>query len=106
MPGSDPVPCRRGPAFRSRAVRGAAVLMIAGAVLFGPENLEATPVAYTAYVGNYGSSTLTPINTATNATGSAIAIGTPGAVAITPDGTKAWVTNYSSATIKPVTLAT
>jgi signal peptidase I len=63
-------------------------------------------VPYTAYVGNFGSNTITPINTGTNAAGSTIAEGTPSGIAITPDGTKAYVANYTAGTVTPITLAT
>jgi YVTN family beta-propeller protein len=63
-------------------------------------------ISYTAYIGNYGSGTLTPINTATNATNSPIAINDPSAIAVSPDGQTAWVANYTQDTVTPVNLAT
>jgi YVTN family beta-propeller protein len=62
--------------------------------------------AYTVYVGNLGSGTITPINTATNATSPTTAINSPAAVAITPDGKTALVANWSQGTVTPITLAT
>ncbi len=52
----------------------------------------AVTAAPTAYVTNYSSNTVTPIDTATNTPGTPIPVGTtPTAVAITPDGTTAYV---------------
>jgi signal peptidase I len=69
-------------------------------------NQVSATVPYTAYVGNFGSGTITPINTGTNAAGATIANGSPAAIAITPDGTKAYVANENANTVTPITLAT
>jgi YVTN family beta-propeller protein len=62
---------------------------------------------WTAYVTNAGSDTVTPIDTATNTAGPAIAVGaTPGEVAITPDGKTAYVANFNSATVPPISTTT
>ena len=71
------------------AVAGAACLVVAAVATAG------SPVAYTAYVGNFGSGSLTPINTATNAASSTTSINDPSAIAITPNGTTALVANWS-----------
>jgi YVTN family beta-propeller protein len=75
-------------------------LLVAAVATAGP------PVAYTAYVGNFGSGSLTPINTATNATSSTTNVNDPSAVAITPDGKTALVANWTEGTVTPVTLST
>jgi YVTN family beta-propeller protein len=62
--------------------------------------------AYTAYVANYGAGTLTPIDTATNATSPTIAVASPQAIAITPDGRTAYVCNWGAGTVTPIDLAT
>ena len=54
-------------------------------------------ISYTAYVGNYGSGTLTPVDAATNIAGAALPINDPSAIAITPDGSTAWVANHTRA---------
>jgi YVTN family beta-propeller protein len=57
-------------------------------------------LARTAYVPNHGDKTVTPINTATNTAGAAIAVGlSPFAVAITPDGRTAYVANQGGKTV-------
>ena len=49
---------------------------------------------YTAYVANYTSGTVTPVNTATNIAGGEIPVGKePWGLAITPDGATAYVPN-------------
>src|SRR2546421_400376 len=79
----------------------AATLSIASGVL--PPGAS----AYTAYVGNYGAGTVTPINTATNSAGAAIAVGLqPWGIAITPDGKPAYVANSGSGTVTPINIAT
>jgi signal peptidase I len=69
-------------------------------------NQVSATVPYTAYVGNFTSGTITPINTGTNAAAATIANGSPSAIAITPDGTKAYVANENAGTVTPITLAT
>jgi DNA-binding beta-propeller fold protein YncE len=76
------------------------LLVVAGLATAGPT------VAYTAYIGNFGSGSLTPINTATNATSSTTNVNDPSAVAITPDGKTALVANWTEGTVTPVTLST
>jgi DNA-binding beta-propeller fold protein YncE len=94
-------------AARGRVVRplllasfAAGCLLIAAVATAGPT------VAYTAYIANSGSGTITPINTATNATGSMPAINDPSAVAITPDRKTALVGNWNEGTVTPITLST
>jgi len=61
----------------------------------------------TAYVTNYGSNTVTPINTATNTPGAAIKVGdSPGVIAISPDGKGAYVANEGADTVTPIRTAT
>jgi YVTN family beta-propeller protein len=94
-------------AVRGRVVRLALVASFAaGCLLIAAVATAGPTVAYTAYVGNYGSGGVTPINTATNAPGSTAAIKDPSAVAITPDGKTALVANWNEGTVTPITLST
>jgi YVTN family beta-propeller protein len=87
--------------------RGLRVALAAGCVcaglIAGPGMAEAA-IPYTAYTSNENSGTLTPINTATNLTGSTIAVGHPSVLAITPDGKTALVVNGGAGTVTPVAL--
>ena len=61
----------------------------------------------TAYVVNELSGSVTPIDTATNTPGAAIAVGSiPMRLAITPDGKTAYVANFSSGSVTPIDTAT
>ena len=62
----------------------------------------------TAYVANYGSSTVTPISIRTNTVGPAIPVGSgPFAIAITPDGRTAYVVNDGDpGTVTPISIRT
>jgi YVTN family beta-propeller protein len=80
--------------------------LLAGMLSFGGPVTTAeaagTP-AWTAYVANLGSNTVTPIDTATGTTGSPTAVGTePGSVAITPNGKTAYVVNQTSDNVTPI----
>jgi YVTN family beta-propeller protein len=94
----------------ARAALPGASALLAVVVASVASGLRPTPaqaaVAYTAYVGNYVSGTLLPINTATNTTSSTIAVSSPQAIAITPDGSKAYVCDWSVGMVTPITLAT
>jgi DNA-binding beta-propeller fold protein YncE len=92
---------------RGRALRlGLAASCAAGCLLVATVATAGPPVAYTAYAGNFGGHTLTPINTATNATSATVAVNDPSAIAITPSGTTALVANWAEHTVTPITLAT
>jgi YVTN family beta-propeller protein len=83
--------------------------MLVPRLLAGTVTTEATVTApaWTAYVANQGSGTVTPVDTATNMTGTPISAGSePGAVAITPDGKTAYVVNQDADTVTPITIAT
>jgi YVTN family beta-propeller protein len=76
-----------------------ALLSVAGAA-----QAAAAP---TAFVANANANTLTPFDTATNVTGSAVLVGSaPVAVAITPDGASAYVTNSGGNSVSVVNTAT
>src|SRR5580704_4927196 len=63
--------------------------------------------APTAFVVNYASNSVTPVNLATRKAGGAIAVGAdPAAIAITPNGRTAYVVNSGSGTVTPITTAT
>jgi YVTN family beta-propeller protein len=63
--------------------------------------------APTAFVVNYASASVTPVNLATRKAGAAIPVGAdPAAIAITPDGRTAYVVNSGSGTVTPITTAT
>jgi len=66
-----------------------------------------TLLAGTAYVANWGSNNVTPINTMTDTPGTAIKVGSePDAIAITPNGATAYVANWGSHNVTPINLAT
>jgi YVTN family beta-propeller protein len=74
-----------------------------------PMAIAIAPDGKTAYVANGASSTVTPINLATDRPGKPIRIsGKLGAdaIAITPDGSAAYVANQPSSTVTPIDLAT
>ncbi len=61
----------------------------------------------TAYVANSGSSTVTPIDTATNTAGTPIpVVDGAAAVAVTPNGATAYVANTAGDTVTPIDTAT
>ena len=61
----------------------------------------------TAFVVNYASGSVTPVNMATRKAGAAIPVGDdPAAIAITPNGRTAYVVNSGSGTVTPITTAT
>jgi YVTN family beta-propeller protein len=61
----------------------------------------------TTYAADYGSGTVTPVDTATGTAGPPITVGTgPTGVAVTPDGATAYVANTSSGTVTPIDTAT
>jgi YVTN family beta-propeller protein len=87
----------------------------------GPEGLAITPDGAALYAANFGAygvvngqvmqvsdgTTVTPIDTATDTTGTPITVGSePSSVAITPDGTTAYVVNLASNTVTPIDIAT
>src|SRR5438128_177655 len=98
--------CLTRAAFRGRTLLVAlAASFAAGGGGAASSAQAATP--YTAYVANWAANSVTPINTATNSLGSAIAVGTsPAGVAITPDGNTAYVVNSGANTVTPITVAT
>jgi YVTN family beta-propeller protein len=61
----------------------------------------------TAWVANYGSATVTPVNLTTRKAGKPIPVGTdPAAVAVTPDGRTVYVANEGAGTVTPINPAT
>jgi YVTN family beta-propeller protein len=67
----------------------------------------AGPAGFRAYVVNEGDNTVTPVDLATNTTGTPIPVGDqPTAIAITPDGKKAYVTNSNASSVTPIDLTT
>jgi YVTN family beta-propeller protein len=95
-------------AVRGRVFRLALVASFAASCLLvaAVAATAGSSTAYTVYVGNLASQTITPINAATNATSPTTTINSPSAVAITPDGKTALVTNSGPGTVTPITLAT
>ncbi|HEY6295316.1 MAG TPA: alkaline phosphatase family protein, partial [Streptosporangiaceae bacterium] len=60
-----------------------------------------------AWVANYGSGTVTPVNLVDHRAGKAIAVGTgPQAIVATPDGRTVYVANGGSGTVTPISTAT
>ncbi len=65
------------------------------------------PVSPTAYVANFGDNTVTPIDTATKATGSPITVGgSPIAIAINPVGSTAYVADLTGNAVTPINTST
>jgi YVTN family beta-propeller protein len=65
------------------------------------------PAAFTSYVVNEGSNTVTAFNTRTGRVVKTIKVGAgPTAIAITSDGTTAYVANAGSDTVTPINTAT
>jgi YVTN family beta-propeller protein len=63
--------------------------------------------APTAFVVNYASNSVTPVDLSTRKAGRAIPVGAdPDAIALTPDGRTAYVVNSGSGTVTPITTAT
>ncbi len=89
---------------RARLLAAAPPAVLAAAMLLGATPARAA-IPYTAYVGNYGSGTVTAIDTGTNTAGPPITVSSPQAIAITPNGATAYVCNWSAGTVTPVALA-
>jgi len=83
-------------------------IVVVGLLLaVGMPGSAAAATSWTAYVTNYNSDTVTPIDMATNTAGTPITVGDdPFAVAITPDGKTAYVANDGSTTVTPIDIAT
>ena len=99
----------------TRNMRRVSVALVAPSVLLTAMLGSGAPVAdagavtpaWTAYVANSGSDTVTPIDTATGATGPPVAVGTyPDAIAFTPNGKTAYVVNVDSDTVTPINTST
>ena len=89
---------------------GCVVAASAAVSVFAPSTAGAAGPAPVAYVVNHGSDTVTPLDTATNTTGTPIHLGgTPPSsygVAITPDGRTAYVSNEQDNDVKVIDTAT
>ncbi len=75
-----------------------------------PDAIAITPNGKTAYVVNFGSDNVTPIDTSTDtagASGTWISVGSePDAIAISPDGDTAYVANSGDGTVSKIALST
>ena len=72
-----------------------------------PGAIAITPDGATAYVTNAISNTVTPIDTATDTPGAAIAVGSlPTSISITPDGSTAYVTNLGDDSVSVISTQT
>jgi YVTN family beta-propeller protein len=70
-----------------------------------PYGIAITRNGLTAYVTDFGSDTVTPINLRTNTPGAPITVGSqPYGIAITPNGKTAYVTNFGDGTVTPINL--
>jgi YVTN family beta-propeller protein len=107
------VPASAGPASAGPASAGPAS---AGPASAGSQ-AEAAPDAVTpagkatrqpvAWVANYGSATVTPVNLTSQKAGQAISVGSdPDAIVSTPDGRTVYVANSGSGTVTPIDTAT
>lgn len=84
----------------------AAAVMAAVVVVSSPAAAQPAGPSWTAYVANFDSDTVTPINVASNVAGTPIEVGEgPAAVAITPDAATAYVVNNGSGTVTPIDVA-
>ena len=76
----------------------------------GPQAVVVTPDGQTAYVLNNEFTnepgTVTPINTASNATRPPIHVGTALTIAITPNGKTVYVAEFRQGTVTPISTAT
>ena len=89
------------------AATGMVVLCLLRPGLATAPSAGAVPAAPSAYVANNLSSSVTPVDTATNTPGTPITVGTrPTGIAITPDGTTAYVANFDSDTVTPIDTST
>lgn len=102
---------RRWLAVVASALAGAGILMGAG-MLRSNTAAEASTVAgpgearpITAWVANYTSNTVTPVDAATQTAGNPIRVESPVAVAVTPDGSTLYVVDNRSGTVTPVDTA-
>jgi DNA-binding beta-propeller fold protein YncE len=81
---------------------GAAAISVVGGSLAASPAAAASPPAWTAYVVSNATDTVIPVNTATDAVGAPIAVGSgPSAIAITPDATTAYVTDEGTTNTAP-----
>ncbi len=72
-----------------------------------PAAAQSTEAAWTVYVANAFSNTVTPIAVATDTAGTPMPAGDgPFGVAVTPDGATVYVTNVDSDTVTPIAVAT
>jgi DNA-binding beta-propeller fold protein YncE len=81
---------------------GAVAVSVVGGSLSPSPSAAATTPAWTAYVVSNSTDAVIPVNTATDAVGAPIAIGSgPSAIAITPDATTAYVTDEGTNNTPP-----
>jgi DNA-binding beta-propeller fold protein YncE len=81
---------------------GAAAISAVGGSLSSSVAGAASPPAWTAYVVSHATDAVIPVNTATDALGAPIAVGSaPSAIAITPDATTAYVTDEGTTNTAP-----
>ena len=100
-PPAEPAPAAA--AEPSAPASGAA----AGPASAAPAAASTGDPAPTAFVVNYASDSVTPVNLTTRKAGAAIPVGVePDAIAISPNGRTAYVVNSGSGTVTPITTAT
>jgi YVTN family beta-propeller protein len=88
-------------------IRNALFGLMSGLLLLSVGTTVSAQGPATAYVANWSSNNVTPIDIATNIPGAPIAVGTkPIGIAITPDGATAYVTNFGSNNVTPIDVAT
>ncbi len=90
---------------------GAVAASVAGGSLSSLPAAAATPPAWTAYVVSSSTDAVIPVDTATDAAGAPIAVGSaPSAIAITPNATTAYVTDEGTTSgpgfVTPIDLST
>src|ERR1700677_2480067 len=81
---------------------GAVAVSVVGGSLSSSPAAAASPPAWTAYVVSNATDAVIPVNTATDAVGTAITVRSgPSAIAITPDATTAYVTDEGTTNTAP-----
>jgi YVTN family beta-propeller protein len=84
------------------ALGGAIAVTVIGGSQSAPPAAAATPTPWTAYVVSYEDDAVIPVNTATDAVGAPITVGSgPSAIAISPNASTAYVTDEGTTNTAP-----
>jgi YVTN family beta-propeller protein len=103
-PASTPVTATTSPPLTTAATGPATATSPVTAAATTTTAAASQPVAW---VANYGSDTVTPVNLTTRKAGSPVPVGSePNAVVATPDGTSVYVANSGGDTVTPISVST